>query len=83
VLTGYRAELAPILAKHMEVNAIVVGDDDASLRELVERESAENIKRVRTYPSRSRDDWFDPSVQTLEAISELNEIKTIWHPAGV
>ena len=83
LLTGYRSEIAPILAKHMEVNAIIVGEEDAEMRELVERESAENIKRVRTYPARSRDEWFDPSTQSLDAISTLNEIKTIWHPAGV
>jgi len=83
LLTGYRSEIAPILAKHMEVNAIVVGEDDATLKESVERESAENVKRVRTYPARSRDDWYDASAQSLDRIAELNEIKTIWHPAGV
>src|SRR5579875_2092631 len=38
VLTGYRAELLPVLAKHMDVNAIVIPHADPQLRELTERE---------------------------------------------
>ena len=83
VLTGYRAELLPVLAKHMDVNAIVIPHADPELRESIERESAENIKRVRPYPARSREEWFAPSAQSLDDISALSEIKTIWHPAGV
>jgi acyl-CoA reductase-like NAD-dependent aldehyde dehydrogenase len=83
LLTGYRAEVAPILAKHMDVNAIVAEDADASMREAIAREAAENIKRVHLYPARSRDDWFGDDAQSLDEIGALNEIKTIWHPAGV
>ena len=83
ILTGYRAELAPVMAKHMDVNAIVVPHGDPQLRELVERESAENVKRVRPYPARSREEWFAPAAQSLDDITAFCEIKTIWHPAGV
>jgi hypothetical protein len=83
VLTGYRAEIAPVMAKHMDVNAIVVSHGDAQLRDTVERESAENVKRVRLYPMRSREEWFAPSAQSLDDIAGFCEIKTIWHPAGV
>ena len=83
ILTGFRTEIAPVLAKHMDVNAIVMQDGDPALRELVERESAQNVKRVRVYPTRSREAWFDESAQSLDDISSLSEIKTIWHPAGV
>ena len=83
ILTGYRSEIAPVLAKHMDVNAIVMQDSDRSLREIVERESAANVKRVRLYPMRSREAWFDESAQSLDEISSVSEIKTIWHPAGV
>ncbi|MGC2244255.1 MAG: aldehyde dehydrogenase family protein, partial [Candidatus Aquilonibacter sp.] len=83
VLTGYRSEIAPVMAKHMDVNAIVVPRGDPQLRESVERESAENVKRVRLYPMRSREEWFAPAAQSLNDISDYCEIKTIWHPAGV
>ncbi|HTV93961.1 MAG TPA: aldehyde dehydrogenase family protein [Verrucomicrobiae bacterium] len=83
LLTGYRAEIAPVMAKHMDVNAIVVPRGDPQLRDTVERESAENVKRVRLYPMRSRDEWFAPSAQSLDDIAGFCEIKTIWHPAGV
>ncbi|MBV8636851.1 MAG: aldehyde dehydrogenase family protein [Candidatus Eremiobacteraeota bacterium] len=83
VLTGYRNEIAPVLAKHMDVNAIALESVDPVLRESIERESAENIKRVRLYPMRAREEWYSSSVQSLDEISAYCEIKTIWHPAGV
>lgn len=83
ILTGYRSEIAPVLAKHMDVNAIVMQDSDRVLRDIVERESAQNVKRVRLYPMRSREAWFDESAQSLDEIASFCEIKTIWHPAGV
>jgi acyl-CoA reductase-like NAD-dependent aldehyde dehydrogenase len=83
VLTGYRNELAPIFAKHMDVNAIVFGDGDNELAKTIERESAENVKRTHRYPERSREDWFAPKAQSLDLIAQTSEIKTIWHPAGM
>jgi acyl-CoA reductase-like NAD-dependent aldehyde dehydrogenase len=82
ILTGYRSEIAPMMAKHMDVNAIVIPHGDPQLREIVERESAENLKRVRRYPMRSREEWFAAAAQSLDDIADFCEIKTIWHPAG-
>ena len=45
VLTGLRDELAPVLAAHMDVNAIDVTGADGDVAEL-ERAAAENVKRV-------------------------------------
>ncbi|HVA28951.1 MAG TPA: aldehyde dehydrogenase family protein [Candidatus Baltobacteraceae bacterium] len=83
LLTGSRSEVAPVLAKHMDVNAFVVDDSDPALRETIAREAAENVKRVHAYPARSREEWFGGDAQSLDEIAALNEIKTIWHPAGV
>lgn len=83
ILTGYRTELAPIFAKHMDVNAMVYSDDDTELATAIARESAENVKRTLPYGARSRDAWFSPDSQSLDLIAETSEIKTIWHPAGV
>lgn len=82
VLTGLRSELAPVLAKHMDVNALLFEDEDAALSADLQREGAANVKRVHVLPKRSRDDWFAPSAQSLDAIGATTEIKTIWHPAG-
>ena len=68
---GFRAELAPILAAHMDVNAIDVtgaGDDTAELEVL----AADNVKRVvRAH-----------SEQSPWEISAFLELKTVWHPVG-
>ena len=45
ILTGQRAELAPVLAAHMDVNALDVAGADGEVAEL-ERLAAENVKRV-------------------------------------
>jgi acyl-CoA reductase-like NAD-dependent aldehyde dehydrogenase len=72
LLTGYRAELAPWLASHMDVNAIDVTGADG-LRADLERAAAENVKRV----VRGAADG-----QSLYEISAFLELKTVWHPIG-
>jgi acyl-CoA reductase-like NAD-dependent aldehyde dehydrogenase len=73
LLTGYRAELAPWLASHMDVNAIDVTGADGLTADL-ERAAAENVKRV----VRGSVDG-----QSLYEISAFLELKTVWHPIGV
>ena len=71
LLTGFRAELAPVLAAHMDVNAIDLtgaGDETRDLEVL----AADNVKRV----VRSRGD------QSPWEISAFLELKTVWHPVG-
>src|SRR3989440_8669246 len=45
ILTGFKGELAPWLAGHMDVNAIDIGGADGQAADL-ERAAAENVKRV-------------------------------------
>jgi uncharacterized UPF0146 family protein len=73
VLTGRRAELAPVLAAHMDVNAIDITAADGLAPEL-ERAAAENVKRV----VRGR-----PDAQSPWEIASFLELKTVWHPIGV
>jgi acyl-CoA reductase-like NAD-dependent aldehyde dehydrogenase len=73
LLTGHRAELAPWLASHMDVNAIDVTGADG-LRTELETAAAENVKRVVTGKVDS---------QSLYDISAFLELKTVWHPIGV
>jgi acyl-CoA reductase-like NAD-dependent aldehyde dehydrogenase len=79
VLTGRTAELAPVLAGHMDVNAIdLTGAVDDGVADL-ERLAAENVKRVLRPPLDP--DWYaDPGITRLRAFLET---KTVWHPVGV
>jgi acyl-CoA reductase-like NAD-dependent aldehyde dehydrogenase len=71
VLTGYREELAPVLAAHMDVNAIDLTGSEAQSSEL-ERLAADNVKRV----VRQRED------RSPWEIASFLELKTVWHPIG-
>jgi acyl-CoA reductase-like NAD-dependent aldehyde dehydrogenase len=73
LLTGFKAELSPWLAGHMDVNAIDLTGANGDVAEL-ERLAAENVKRV----VRGRPDGQSP----WEAAAFL-ELKTVWHPIGV
>jgi acyl-CoA reductase-like NAD-dependent aldehyde dehydrogenase len=72
ILTGFRDELAPWLAGHMDVNAIDVTGADGSAGEL-EKLAAENVKRVVRSSADAQSPW------EIEAFLEL---KTVWHPIG-
>ena len=73
ILTGFRDELAPWLAGHMDVNAIDVTGADGTVAEL-ERLAAENVKRVVRSSAEAQSPW------EIEAFLEL---KTVWHPIGL
>jgi len=73
ILTGFRDELAPWLAGHMDVNAIDVTGADGTIAEL-ERLAAENVKRVVRSSAEAQSPW------EIEAFLEL---KTVWHPIGL
>jgi acyl-CoA reductase-like NAD-dependent aldehyde dehydrogenase len=72
ILTGTRADMAPTLASHMDVNAIDLCGANGFSTELEEL-AAENVKRV----VRGRAD-----VQSPWEISSFLELKTVWHPIG-
>jgi len=72
LLTGHRAEIAPWLASHMDVNAIDVTGADG-LRGDLERAAADNVKRIVLGA---------PDSQSLYEISAFLELKTVWHPIG-
>jgi acyl-CoA reductase-like NAD-dependent aldehyde dehydrogenase len=72
IITGYKDELAPVLASHMDVNALDLGGVDGDTTEL-ERLAAENVKRV-VRNGDGQSPWH--------ATSYL-ELKTVWHPIGV
>jgi acyl-CoA reductase-like NAD-dependent aldehyde dehydrogenase len=73
ILTGFRDELAPWLAGHMDVNAIDLTGADGTTAEL-EKLAAENVKRVVRSSAEAESPW------EIEAFLEL---KTVWHPIGL
>jgi len=72
ILTGHRDELAPILAGHMDVNALDLTGADGQAVEL-ERLAADNVKRVVHGSADDQSPW---------AIASFLELKTVWHPIG-
>ena len=72
ILTGLQAELAPILAGHMDVNAIDLTGANGAAPEL-ERLAADNVKRVVHGTADEQSPW---------TISKFLELKTVWHPIG-
>jgi acyl-CoA reductase-like NAD-dependent aldehyde dehydrogenase len=80
LLSGRRAELAPVLAGHHGLNAIVDVSGDPALGAEIDRLAAESVTRVRhaAAPRSYADAVADP-LSRLEAVTEL---KTAWHPVG-
>ena len=80
ILTGKRNELAPHIASHMDVNAIVDGAGDAELSAKLRGGVATNLKR---YSQHAPEDWFAAAVEDPYWILDTVEFKSAWHPIGV
>ncbi|HET7572755.1 MAG TPA: aldehyde dehydrogenase family protein [Gaiellaceae bacterium] len=72
LLTGFRNELGPWLAAHMDVNALDLTGADGASAEL-EALAAENVKRVVRGRADAQSPW---------EIASFLELKTVWHPIG-
>jgi acyl-CoA reductase-like NAD-dependent aldehyde dehydrogenase len=80
LLSGRRSELAPALAAHRDLNAIVDTAGDASLSRELDRLAAETIKRVRHGAAATS---YEAAVgDALERLEAVTELKTAWHPVG-
>ena len=74
VLSGFRKELLPWLAAHMDVNAIDVAGCTADEVTEIEKAAADNVKRVVKVA---------PDEMSPYLITAFMEMKTVWHPVGV
>jgi len=74
VLSGYRKELLPWLASHMDVNAIDVAGCTPDEVTEIEKAAADNVKRVIKHA---------PEEMSPYLITAFMEMKTVWHPVGV
>jgi acyl-CoA reductase-like NAD-dependent aldehyde dehydrogenase len=73
ILSGRRSELLPWLGSHMDVNAIDVTGCTSEERAGLEAAAASNVKRVVA----SRNGELSPF-----AVTDLMEMKSVWHPIG-
>jgi acyl-CoA reductase-like NAD-dependent aldehyde dehydrogenase len=76
ILTGSPEEMAPILASHMDVNALITSNLETKLSNKLSLLSVDNLKRKFDYEV----NWVEKDKQALHYISDLQEIKTTWHP---
>ena len=87
LLTGLRKELVPVLAGHVDVDALDTWGVPDTLRTEVETLAADNVKRLSRRPRGTTDarfDWTDDrAAERPEWIAAFLEMKTVWHPIGV
>jgi len=76
ILTGFRDELLPHAAGHMDINAMAMDQPTEEQRQAMEIAAAENVKRTRCFDL----DWNKSSSQSPYLIQDFSEVKTTWHP---
>jgi acyl-CoA reductase-like NAD-dependent aldehyde dehydrogenase len=86
LLTGLKAELVPVLAAHVDVDAIDTWGVAPESQAEVESSAADSVKRISRRPrgvTDERFDWADDrAAQRPEWIAAFLEMKTVWHPIG-
>ncbi|HEX4667612.1 MAG TPA: aldehyde dehydrogenase family protein [Chthoniobacterales bacterium] len=82
LLSGNPLELAPHVASHMDVNAIVDASGDAKVAVVLQEGGGFNVKR---YVERSLKaaDWRGAAAENPYWILDTVEMKTAWHPIGL
>ena len=76
ILTGTNKELVGPLVDHMDVNAVIDGGLDKETLTLIREKAVVNVKRTFSYAR----DWRKENAQDLYMITDLQEVKTTWHP---
>ncbi len=81
IVTGARDELAQVLAEHADVDALWYFGSAAGSA-MVERASANNLKRTWVNYGQPRD-WFTlTAAQQAEMLRQATQVKNIWAPYG-
>jgi acyl-CoA reductase-like NAD-dependent aldehyde dehydrogenase len=82
ILSGDAAELAPHVAGHMDVNAIVDASGDAELGKALQLGGGFNVKRYVKREIKPAD-WRTAAAENPYWILDTVEMKTAWHPIGL
>jgi acyl-CoA reductase-like NAD-dependent aldehyde dehydrogenase len=80
LLSGRRAELAPALAGHHALDALVDASGDAALAEQVDKLASESVTRVRHAGAAAS--YAEATADPLSRLEAVTELKTAWHPVG-
>jgi acyl-CoA reductase-like NAD-dependent aldehyde dehydrogenase len=87
LVTGLRSELVPVLAGHVDVDALDTWGVPDAMRTEIETVAADNVKRLSRRSLRTNEarfDWLDGrATERPEWIAAFLEMKTVWHPIGV
>ncbi|MDF2435931.1 MAG: Aldehyde Dehydrogenase [Bacteroidota bacterium] len=76
IITGSAQELHTHFSSHMDVNAMVYYRDDKAQIKTIKENAALNVKRVFVY----KENIFSEDHANPYYITDLQEIKTTWHP---
>jgi acyl-CoA reductase-like NAD-dependent aldehyde dehydrogenase len=83
LVSGLKSELVPWLASHMDVNALDTTGVAVEAMAAVQKAAAENVKRIIHFDGQAIG-WTDERrSQSLYAILDFQESKTVWHPVGM
>ena len=80
LISGRRGELAPALAAHRDLNAVVEVSGDAELGAEIDRLAADSVTRVRHASATTS--YEGAVANALGRLESLVELKTAWHPIG-
>ena len=83
IITGKRAELAPALAGHMDVDAVHGFGVGIEMERVLGELAAESVTRTRFEDVPDPDAWYKPAYDDLDRVLAFTEMKTIWHPARI
>lgn len=76
IVTGSRKELYAHFSSHMDVNAVINCNDEKEFNKVIGENASLNVKRSFTWVR----NWSDEKEQGPYYITDLQEVKTTWHP---
>lgn len=82
ILSGDAAELAPFIASHMDVNAIIDASSDDKIGRELQQGGEFNVKRY-TARALTPAQWRGEEAENPYWVLDTVEMKTAWHPMGV
>jgi acyl-CoA reductase-like NAD-dependent aldehyde dehydrogenase len=82
ILTGIRSELAPALASHHEIQAILDAGGDPAVSAVLAEGASTNLKRVTTWHGNAAQ-WESEDLENPYRILDTVEFKTAWHPSAL
>jgi acyl-CoA reductase-like NAD-dependent aldehyde dehydrogenase len=76
ILTGAEKELAEQFASHMDINAVIYAGNSTENAAKIEAGAMVNVKRILRYET----DFSTAAAENPYYITDLQEVKTTWHP---